>query len=251
MTLSLTACILTYNEAANIAACIESVRWCDAILVFDSFSTDATVQIAKEAGANVIQRPFENYSRQREAALQAVESEWLLFVDADERSSPEQAAEVRGLLAETPCAGYWIPRHNFIFGKLTRHAGWYPDYQLRLLRQANAHYDMSRGVHETVILEGEAGYLKTPLVHYNYRDRRQFIAKQEKYTDLAAHELFGQGVRPKPQNYLLQPLRHFRYRFVQLQGYREGLHGLELSLWMSWYELQKYIRLGKLWQKVP
>ncbi|MEP7286573.1 MAG: glycosyltransferase family 2 protein [Chloroflexota bacterium] len=246
---TLTAIILTYNEAANIAACIDSLRWTDAILVFDSFSTDDTVQIATAAGARVVQRHFENYTTQRNAALDAVESEWVLFVDADERSTPEQAAEIRSRLANSSYQGYWIPRHNYIFGKLTRHTGWFPDYQMRLLCRAKASYDTTRDVHELVVLDGEAGYLTTPLIHYNYRDLAQFIGKQERYTDYAARDLFRQGVRVKPQNYLLQPLRHFRWRYITLEGYRDGLHGFKLSVLMSWYEFQKYVRLRRAWNR--
>ena len=240
--------ILTRNEAPNIAVCIESLRWTDGILVFDSLSTDDTVKIATDLGVQVIQHPFENYSKQRDAALAAAECEWVFFVDADERSSADQAKEIREVISESNYDGYWVPRHNYIFGKLTRFTGWYPDYQMRLLRRANAHYDTTREVHELVILDGEAGYLKTPLTHYNYQNLRQFIDKQERYTAYEAHELYRQGVRVKPQNYVLQPLRHFRWRFIQLQGYRDGLHGLTLSLLMSWYELQKYIRLAREWR---
>jgi glycosyltransferase involved in cell wall biosynthesis len=241
--------ILTRNEAANIAVCIESLRWTDSILVFDSFSTDDTFKIAKDLGVQVIQHPFENYTKQRNAALAAVNDEWVFFVDADERSSPQQAQEIRTVIADPNYVGYWVPRHNYIFGKLTRHTGWYPDYQLRVLRHADAHYDTSRDVHELVILNGEAGYLKTPLVHYNYRNLAQFIRKQELYTDYAARDLFRQGVKVKPQNYILQPLRHFKWRFFELQGYRDGLHGLELSLLMAWYEFQKYVRLRREWRR--
>ena len=246
---SLVAIILTHNEASNVTACIDSLRWADSILVFDSFSSDQTVQLAEVAGARVIQHRFDNYSAQRSAALAAVSDEWAYFVDADERSSQEQAAEIRATIAEPACAGYWVPRHNYIFGHLTRHTGWYPDYQLRLLRRANARYDMSREVHELVILDGEAGYLTTPLIHYNYRDLAQFIHKQEKYTDYAANDLLKQGVRAKPQNYILQPIRQFIWRFITLEGYRDGIHGLRLSLLMSWYEFQKYVRLNRAWRK--
>jgi (heptosyl)LPS beta-1,4-glucosyltransferase len=246
--MSLVAIILTHDEASNVTACIESVHWADSILVFDSFSEDSTVQLAEAADARVVQRAFDNYSAQRSAALAAVSDEWVYFVDADERSSQEQAAEIRTRIADPAYDGYWVPRHNYIFGRLTRHAGWYPDYQLRLLRRARARYDMTREVHELVILDGEAGYLNTPLVHYNYRDLAQFIRKQEVYTDYAARDLFKQGVRIKPQNYVLQPLRHFLWRFVTLQGYRDGWHGFRLSMLMAWYEFQKYVRLRRAWR---
>jgi (heptosyl)LPS beta-1,4-glucosyltransferase len=247
--MTLTAIILTYNEAANIADCIASVKWADTVIVFDSFSTDDTVNIAAQAGATVIQHKFVDYSQQRNAALDAVQDEWVLFVDADERVTPELRSEVEIVIQSKQYNGYWIPRHNYIFGKLTRYTGWYPDYQLRLLRRKCARYDTSREVHELVILEGEAGHLKTPLVHYNYKDLKHFLGKQERYTDYAALDLYKQGIRVKPQNYILQPLRHFWWRYITLQGYKDGLHGLQLSLLMAWYEFQKYVRLSREWHR--
>ncbi|MBE2268438.1 MAG: glycosyltransferase family 2 protein [Anaerolinea sp.] len=240
--------VLTYNEAAHIAACIESARFADQIVVFDSFSTDDTVRLAQEAGAQVIQHTFVDYPSQRNAALDAMRDQvdWVLFVDADERITPELAAEVRAQIGIPGYAGFRIPRHNFIFGVLTKGAGWYPDYQTRLLKLGEARYDPLRQVHETVILDAEEGTLTQPFIHYNYRDARQFREKQRRYVAYDAQMMFKAGVRPKPQNYILQPLRHFWWRFVTLKGYADGLHGLRLSLLMAWYELQKYLALRRL-----
>lgn len=243
--MTIVAIILTKNEAAHIVECIRSVAWADRVIIFDSGSTDETCVLAQKAGAEVLTHPWRNYADQRESALHAVSDEWVFFVDADERSSPEQAAEIRTRIASSDINGYWVPRHNYIMGKLTRHAGWYPDYQLRVLRRARAHYDLNRPVHELVILDGPADYLQTPLVHLNYRDLTQFLDKQNRYTDYAAHQLYEQGVRVKPQNYVLQPMRQFWWRFVTLKGYRDGLHGFRLSALMAWYEFQKYLRLGR------
>lgn len=247
--MSVVAIILTKDEAANIIDCIRSVAWADRVVVYDSDSTDSTTSLARSAGADVMHHPWRNYSEQRESALQAVGEEWVYFVDADERSSAEQAAEIRQRIADRTINGYWVPRHNYIMGHLTRGGGWYPDYQLRLIRRQCAHYDLTRDVHELVILDGKADYLETPLTHYNYRDLAQFLQKQEKYTDYAVAEMHKQGVRVKPQNYLLQPLRHFLWRFVTLNGYQDGLHGLRLSLLMAWYEFQKYVRLSRAWRR--
>jgi glycosyltransferase involved in cell wall biosynthesis len=251
MSVELAAVILTYNEAENVTACIDSLRWTDRIVVFDSFSQDETVARAHAAGAEVIQHAFEDYARQREAALQAVDAEWILFVDADERSSEEQTAEIRTLIRSGEHNGYWIPRHNYIFGKLTRHTGWYPDYQLRLLRRSKAHYNMERQVHELVNLEGEPGYLKTPFIHYNYTSFAQFRVKQRRYVQYDARMLQQQGIQPKPHKFITQPVRQFIWRFVTLEGYRDGWHGLRLSLLMAWYEFQKYVHLRRLERDRP
>lgn len=248
---TLAAVILTYNEAAHITDCIASVRFADNVMVFDSGSTDETVLLARQAGAEVRQRPFDHYAGQRNAALEAVagRADWVLFVDADERVTPELAAELRETISDAGCAGYRVPRLNYIFGKLTRGAGWYPDYQTRLLKVGAARYDPERQVHELVLLDGDEGTLQQHFIHYNYRDVAQFVQKQQRYSAYDARILYEQGIRPRAQNYVLQPWRQFWWRFVTLKGYQDGLHGLRLSLLMAWYEFRKYILLRGLWRK--
>lgn len=245
------AVILTYNEEHHIRACIESVRFADGIVVFDSFSTDETVTLAAGAGAEIIQRRFDNYANQRNAALESLHgrAHWILFVDADERVTSELAAEVREVIFKPEYAGWCIPRFNYIFGKLTKGAGWYPDYQTRLLRVGKAHYDPQRQVHELVVLDGLEGTMSQHFIHYNYRDLQQFLTKQRRYTLYDAQIMQQQGVHPKPHNFILQPCRHFWWRFVTLKGYQDGLHGLRLSLLMAWYELRKYQIVWRLWRE--
>ncbi len=250
----LTAIILTKNEARHVAECVASLRWADRVLVFDSLSDDATAELARAAGADVAQRPFDNYAAQRNAALDTVathwvKTDWVFFVDADERATPALAEEIRRVIAERPESGWYVPRHNIIFGRVTLGAGWYPDYQFRLLRHGRARY--VRPVHELGEVDGAVGYLENPLLHYNYRDTAQFHAKQRFYVAHDASILKEQGTRPKPRNYVLQPLRHFWWRFVTLKGYRDGLHGLRLSLYMAYYEWRKYRRLRELWHSSP
>lgn len=251
--MKLNAIILTRNESAHIVACIKTLRFADAILVFDSFSEDDTVALAEQAGAGVIQHPFENYASQRNAALAAVteQADWVLFVDADERVTPELAAEVRQVIHQPGYTGWRIPRYNYIFGKLTRGAGWYPDYQTRLLKVGAARYDPDRQVHELVLLDGAEGTLAQHFIHYNYHDLGQFVAKQRRYSAYDARILYESGIRPKSQNDVLQPWRQFWWRFVTLKGYRDGWHGLRLSLMMAWYEFRKYRLLRQLWREQP
>lgn len=247
MSAMLAAVILTRDEEAHVRACIDSVRWADHIVVFDSSSEDRTVALAQEAGAEVMEHAWTGYASQRNAALEAVEAEWILFIDADERSSPAQEAEIRAVLAAPVHHGYWIPRHNYIFGRLTRHTGWYPDYQMRLLHRGFARYDPEREVHELVLLDGEPGYLTEPFTHYNYTSLRQFREKQSRYVQYDAQILKDQGIKPRPHKLVTMPVRHFIWRFFTLKGYRDGFHGLRLSLLMAWYELQKYRQLQRLY----
>lgn len=247
----LVAIILTYNEEEHIVACIESLKWVERIVVFDSFSTDATCQIAEAAGAEVIQHPFANFGDQRNAALDAVTEEWVLFIDADERVSHESRDEMLSKLASKEAAslrGWWLPRHNYIFGKLTLGAGWYPDHQLRLVHRLSAHYDPGRPVHEEVILEGDAGYLEHPLIHYNYSSVRQFHEKQRKYSRFEAKLRYEAGERSNIRRSISMPLRQFWWRFVTLKGYSDGFHGLRLSVFMAWYEFRTWRLVAQLAQ---
>lgn len=243
---TLTAVILTLNEEAHIQECIASLAWVDRVLVFDSFSTDKTALLAEAAGADVLYSRFEDYAQQRNAALEAVSTDWLFFVDADERGTPALGEEIRQVVAQLPEAGWYVPRLNYLFGKLTRCAGWYPDHQLRLFRQGHVRY--RRAVHEIADVDGTIGYLQEPLIHYNYRDVAQFRRKQEQYSAFEAEILLQAGVRPRPYTYLTMPLRQFWWRFVTLNGYQAGAHGLRLSAYMAYYEWVKYRKLGRAWK---
>lgn len=247
---TVTAVVLTLNEERNIAECLASLAWADRLVVFDSFSTDRTLDLAREAGAEVIQHPFENYAQQRNAALDQdqVAADWIFFVDADERATPELAAEVQAVTTgDREEVAWWVPRHNYIFGRLTLSTGWYPDYQLRLVRQGFARW--RRPVHEVAVVDGPEGHLQNHLIHYNYDDLADFIARQEKYTDTDAGILFQQGIRPRLYTPYVQAMRHFWWRFVTLRGVRDGLHGLRLSLLTAYYEAVKYRRLARLWRQ--
>jgi glycosyltransferase involved in cell wall biosynthesis len=249
--LELTAVILTLNEAEHIQACIESLNWADRVVVFDSYSQDETAVLAQAAGAEVLQSKFENYAQQRNAALDAIQTDWVFFVDADERGTEELGQEIRrviaGVPAQRPEMGWYVPRHNYIFGKLTLGAGWYPDYQLRLFRHGRVRYE--RPVHELAVVDGEIGYLENVLIHYNYRDVAHFQHKQRAYSTYDAKILKQDGVRPRLHNFILQPLRQFYWRYVTLDGYKDGLHGLRLSLYMMYYEWVKYRKLAWFWRK--
>ena len=233
----LTAIILTLNEQEHITDCIQSLDWCDDVVVFDSHSQDKTVALAEAAGTAVGFSIFENYAQQRNAALDFVETDWVFFVDADERGSAELGREVRQVMQQDE-AGWYVPRHNYIFGKLTKGAGWWPDYQLRLFRHGKVRYE--RPVHEVAVVDGSIGKLQNPLTHYNYETIAQFHATQRNYTAYEASILEQNGVTPKFHTPYTMPLRHFYWRFITLNGYRLGRHGLRLSLLMARYEHRKY-----------
>ncbi|MEW5957200.1 MAG: glycosyltransferase family 2 protein [Chloroflexota bacterium] len=247
----LVAAILTKNEARHIGDCIKSVQWADTVIIEDSFSDDGTVEIAGKLGARVYQNPFVNFAAARNRALdntRQLGAEWVLFIDADERATPELAGEIQQAINNPETTGWWMPRCNVMWGHTMRGGGWYPDHQLRLLRVEAAHYDPERQVHEIVILTGQAGYLKEHLIHYNYDSLAQFKFKQNRYIDFEAKILKEKGIRAKPWTYLTMPWREFYRRYVALQGYKDGWVGLQVCSLMSWYMFVTYFRLRRLYQ---
>ena len=241
----LVAVILTTNNARDIVPCVESVLWCDEVVVFDGFSTDETVDLAAQAGARVIEHPFQDFAQQRNAALDATEGDWVFFVDSDERATPELGREIRDAIGREDVNGWWVPRHNYVFGRLTRGAGYYPDYQMRVLRSGCGRYE--RPASEIVVLEGPEGYLTQPLVHYNYRTVADFFAKQRAREAFEAMTLHRQGVRLRLRTFVLQPVREFWRRYVMLDGYQDGWHGLRLCLLLAYFfGWRNYVRLWQM-----
>ena len=220
-----------------IGACLDSVAWADErLVVLDAATRDATRSVAEAHGARVVERTFDTFAAQRDFALAQVETDWVLFVDADERVPAELRDEIRRTVArEGAATGYWISRHNVIVGRVVRHAGWYPDYQLRLLRRGRARYDPQRPVHEVPLLDGPDSHLGSPLVHFNYRTLAEFVRKQERYCRLEADRLLIAHGRPRARAVVGQPLREMWRRYVALEGYREGPLGLALCLILAWY----------------
>jgi hypothetical protein len=264
----LAAIVLTKNEERHIGDCLDSLAWADRRVVYDSFSTDRTCELARAHGAEVLAHPFSHYAAQRNAALQAVEADWIFFVDADERATPELADEIKAITEAAALAGktagqpaqasalearseeivgWYVPRHNYLFGKLTRGAGYWPDYQMRLLKRGSARYD--RPASEVAELEGRAGYLQNALLHYNYETVAQFRQKQTFRIDFEAANLYRRGEKYRFYSPYYMTVRHFWWRYVTLKGYRDGLHGLRLCLLLAYFFGYRYYRrLGQLYR---
>lgn len=247
--MTVTAIVPARDEAANIVDCLESLSWADRRVVYlDDRTTDRTAALARQAGAEVICGTFEHFAQFHNDAMDAVVADWIFFVDADERATPALAQEIRAVTAEDRAEVlWWVPRHNYIFGRLTLGAGWYPDYQARLLLKGRIQWE--RPVHEVAVADGPEGRLAQPLIHYNYEDLPDFIARQEGYTDYDAGQLFDRGLRPRLYTPYTQAVRHFWWRLVTLGGLRDGLHGLRMSLLMAYYEAIKYRKLARMWRE--
>lgn len=245
------ACVLTRNEARHIEACLNSVSWTHAQMVVDCGSTDATVALARAREAIVLHRDWDGWARQRNFAINEASRRgyrWIFFVDADERVPRELSTEATRAVEASDAAhaagdatapvGFWVPRRNIIAGKWVRHAGWDPDYQLRLFRTDRGRYDPARPVHELVLLDGSDAHLVERLIHYNYDDWQHFWIKQQRYARIEATARVSRGQRVRPHNFILQPWREFWRRYVTLQGWRAGTHGAILAVLLAIAEFQ-------------
>jgi|SRR5581483_2226169 hypothetical protein len=243
----LSGIVLTWNEEKHIRECLASMRgFVDELVVFDSGSTDGTVEYAQAAGARVVARQFDNYAAQRNAAMEAATGDWIFFMDADERANALVGQEIRDAISHSQntipeTVLFWIPRKNYIFGKWIQHTGWSPDYQPRVLKRGSTIFDPARPVHELVIAQGSQAYLEHSLVHYNYETLAQFCAKQRRYTRFEAEMMVAEGVHPRRRSYLSMPLREFYRRFISLSGFRDGMHGLLLSILMAYYVFRRQV----------
>ena len=247
---TVSAVVIARDEADFIEGCLTSVAWADErLVVLDSATTDDTAVLAERAGARVVERPWVSFQHQRNTAIGLARCDWVLFVDGDERVPPSLAREVRERLRDSgDVRGFWIPRRNVIAGVWVRHAGWWPDPQLRLLHGTSARFDESGKVHEVAELDGPAGALSEPLLHLNYETFAEFREKQARYAVLEARTLWEKGVRAKPRNLVLQPIREFRRRTLELQGVRHGVFGLRLGMEMaiaSFLTYRELLRLGR------
>jgi hypothetical protein len=238
--------VLTKNEEAHIADCLASLAWCDHIIVLDSLSTDQTTTIARQLGAQVILRPFLNFADQRNAALDLVTSEWVFFVDADERVSAELAGEVQAAILNGEMDGWWVPEKNYYFGRLLNYGGFYPDYHLRLARVGKLKYDPLQKVHEHPSFSGKAGYLKHPLVHLCYRNLAEMKSAKDQYSALLAEAHFEKGLKPT-YHLLAAPVLTFYQQLISLQGYKDGWPGFFIALVWAYYAFDEYRRARLLW----
>ena len=247
----LSVTIITKNEAADVAAALESVTWADELVVVDSGSTDETVAIARRYTDRVSSREWEGYGAQKNHAAGLAEHDWILSLDADERVSPELAKEIRECLASEPShQGYRIPRLTSYLGHWIRSTDWYPDYQLRLYDRRAATWN-ARFVHESVSVDGKVGTLQNVLQHYAYRNLSHHLATIDRYTTLAAHQMHAQGQRAGWLDLAVHPPLVFWRNYALRLGFREGLPGLVVSLMNAYYVFLKFAKLWELQRRQP
>lgn len=251
----LSVVITAYNEEEKIRECLESVKsLADEIIIVDNSSTDNTAAIAKKYTKKIFTQKNDplNIDIKKNFGFGKATGEWILSLDADERVTPELAKEIRSVIdrrqssLEESIVGYWIPRKNIIFGKWMRHTGWYPDYQLRLFRKGKGAYKQTH-VHEPLALDGHTAYLQEPMVHEHYKTLHEFVNKSiNTYVPNEAEAKLAKGYQFSYLDVVRFPFNEFLGRFFAREGYKDGLHGLVLSLLMASYHLMIFVYI---WEK--
>lgn len=249
--MSISVIIITKNEAEEIRACLESVAWADEVIVLDSGSTDGTVAICKELGAQVhLSDNWPGFGPQKNRALGYATKDWVLSLDADERVTPELRAQLIGAMAEARYNGYHIPRISQFCGTFIRHSGWYPDYVLRLFRRGAGRFSGDL-VHEKVLLDGNAGRLSSPLLHYSYRTADDVERKVAHYAASAARQMYAAG---KKVTWLDAPLRGswaFLRTYLLRLGILDGRAGLAIARMNARTTYLKYRQLQEMRSSQP
>ncbi len=241
--------ISAYNEEKNIKECIESVEeFADEIIVVDNTSQDRTSEIAKKLGAKVFTQANnpKKIDLQKNFGYDKATEEWILSLDADERVSPRLAQEIIKVIRAEEVSGYYIPRKNIIFGKWIKHSLWWPDYQLRLFRRGRGKF-MSATVHKPLSIKGETMHLSEPLTHYNYTSISQFVNRMNSiYTEIEADEIIREKEKLHWTDSVRMPASDFLKTFFLQKGYKDGLHGLVLSILQAFY---MFLVFAKIWER--
>lgn len=244
----ISACIITLNEADRIVACIQSLSFCDEVIVVDSGSSDNTCELARSLGARVEVRPFDGYRSQKNHAVQLARNDWVLCLDADERVSEalrlaiyqEQQRNFAGH------SGYRFPRLTRYFGAWLRHGNAYPDRVLRLFDRRRGGWHGEREIHESVTIDGSVGSLHGDLLHEAYRSLSDQVNRRESYARKMAEHAYANGQRAGISRMVLSPLWRFLRGYVFRLGFLDGWRGLIYAYVSANYVRQKSINLWLL-----
>lgn len=241
---NISAIVLTKNEEKNISECIRELSFCNEIIVIDDKSTDKTVSTAKKLGAKVISHSLQNnFSAQRNFAMTKAKYPWILFVDADERVSPELKKEIEEKTMHPVADAYYIHRIDYMWRKLLRHGEVGNVYILRLARKDAGAW--VGAVHENWITQGKTAELKSPLLHYPHVNTEEFLAEINYYSTIRSQELFEQKICVSYLNIIAYPTGKFLHNYILRLGFLDGIPGFILAMLMTFHS---FLVNAKLWQ---
>ncbi len=238
------AIVPTFNNETIIRRCLASLTWVDELLVVDSFSSDATVEICRGYGARILQHSYENSARQKNWAIPQAQHAWVLVLDSDEVLEAGFAEELRGQLASAGADvdGFRVRRKNLIYGQWVRHGGIYPDTLVRVFRRSCRYHD--RTVHAHLdIPAGRLRDLQHHIIHHDFTDMHGYLLKLARYTRYERDQLVRDGKRFRLRDLALRPAAMFAYSYFYQQGFRDGLRGYLVAQLKAGYNFLIYLRL--------
>ena len=241
--------LIVKNEAGTIAECLEPLNWADEIVILDSGSSDATIEIAKRYTDKVfVDADWQGYGVQRQRAQSKAGGDWILMLDADERFTPELVESIQqAIKTDDRNKVYALPRLSYCFGSFIRHCGWYPDYVTRLYPREKAAYNDVR-VHEKLSYPKEMRCvkLKGDMLHYTYNNIEHYLVKSAKYADEWAKQKMARGKSASLFQGILHALGCFVRMYILRAGFLDGRQGFLLSLLSAHSTFVKY---AALWEK--
>jgi len=244
----LTAIIPTFNEEKNIKEAIENLSFADEILIIDSFSTDKTIEIAKQFKVKILQRKFDNFSSQKNYAISQAQNNWILMLDADERLTTKAINEiVRTLNKKNIADAFWMHRQNYFLGKKISFSGWQNDKVIKLFNRTKAKYN-GKLVHEEIECSGKTAFLKSKLLHYTYREKEDYKKKIELYAKLKSEELFKQNIKPIAYHFYFKPVYRFVYHYIFKLGFLDGKSGFTIAKINAYGVKKRYDDLKKRYE---
>jgi len=238
----LSVIIITKNEAENIHACLESVAWADEIIVVDSGSSDATVEICKSFGAQVHVHDWPGFGAQKNRALDYASKEWVLSIDADERVTPELRTEINSVQRNPQADGYEIPRLSSFCGRFMHHSGWYPDYVTRLFRRGAARFSDDL-VHERLIVNGSVEKLRQHLLHETFHDLEELLTKINQYSTAGARMLNEKNQTASLKKAVGHAIWAFFRTYLLRMGFLDGREGFMLAVSTAESTYYRYAKL--------
>lgn len=244
----LSACLITLNCAHTLADTLRSLDFCEEIVVVDSGSVDGTQAVAAAFGARVLAQEWLGFGRQKQFAVDQATHDWVLCIDADEIVTPALKASIEQVLGHATHRTYQFPRCNRFLGRYLRHGEGYPDKGVRLFHRQHARWS-DDAVHEKVIGAQDIGNLSGDLLHHSEDSLSSYLAKQDRYTTLAAHTLFERGKRSSLGKLLLSPIVRFVKFYLWRQGFRDGVPGMIHIGIGCFTTFLKYAKLAELHSK--
>lgn len=248
----ITALCITYNEEKNILDLLQDISFADEIIVVDSFSTDSTIELASSfPKVKILQRKFDNFTNQKNFAIEHASHNWIIFFDADERISDNLKQEILSITASKNNTkdAYWAYRKFYLKGKYIKHSGWQNDKAIRLFKKNKSRYKKDLFVHEKLSFSGQCGFFNEKLDHYSFQAYASYKQKLDLYAKLKAEELYKKGIKANFIHTYVKPSFRFIHHYIFRLGILDGKNGYLIAKMYAQHVHDRYKNLKNLWSK--